>query len=123
MPKVLVVENELNIQKLVKANLTASGYQVVVADNGEEGLRLAQLKKPDLLLLDLMMPGMSGWDVLAALKADRKLQGTPVLIMTAAVKEGKEDEDKARMMGAAGYLAKPFTADELLGKVKQVLGE
>ena len=121
MPKILVIEDELNIQKLAKVNLSASGYQVLVATDGEEGLGLAQMEYPDLILLDLMMPGMSGWDVLIALKADQKLQKTPVIIMTASLREG--EKDKARSLGAAGYLMKPYSADELLRQVKQVLGE
>lgn len=121
MPKILVIEDELNIQKLVKANLTAGGYQVLVAANGEEGLRLAQAEYPNLILLDLMMPGMSGWDVLMVLKTNQKLRKIPVIIMTAAVPEG--EEYKIRSMRAAGYLVKPFSIDELLRQVKQVLGK
>jgi len=121
LTKILVIEDEPTIQKLVKANLTASGYQVLVAGNGEEGLRVAQLERPDLILLDLMMPGMSGWDVLISLKANQELQKTPVIIMTASLGENKQD--KARSLGAVGYLVKPFSVDELLHQVNQVLGE
>ncbi len=121
MPKILVIEDEPNIQKLAKANLTASGYQVLVAGNGEEGLSLAQREHPNLILLDLMLPGMPGWDVLMVLKADRKLQKIPVIIMTAAAPQS--GEYKFPRMRTAGYLPKPFTADELLRQVKQALGE
>ena len=107
MPKVLIIENEPNVQKLVKTNLTVSGYQVIVAADGEEGLKLAQLEYPDLILLDVIMPKMSGWDVLATIKAMPRLQEIPVIIMTASVREG--EEDKARAMGADGYLIKPFS--------------
>ena len=103
MPKILVIEDETNIQKLVKANLTASGYQVLVAANGEK------------------MPGMSGWDVLMVLKANQRLRRIPVIIMTATVPDS--EEYKIRGMRATGYLVKPFSADELLRQVKQVLGE
>ena len=120
MPKILVIEDEQNIQKLTKANLTASGYQVLVAPDGEEGVSLAQLEHSDLILLDLMLPGMSGWDVLIALKANPKLRKIPVIIMTAS---GREDEEnKARSMRAAGYLVKPFGVDELMRQVKLTLG-
>ena len=121
MPKILVIEDEINIQKLAEANLTASGYQVLVAGNGEEGLELAGLKHLNLILLDLRMPGMSGWDVLMVFKADRRLQRIPVIIMTAIVPEA--EEFKIRGMRAAGYLTKPFSADELMRQVKQVLGD
>jgi len=121
LPKILVIEDESNIQKLAKANLTASGYKVFVAANGEEGLKLAQLERPNLILLDLRMPGMSGWDVLMALKTNQRLQRVPVIIMTATVPDS--EEYKVRGMRAAGYLRKPFTVDELLHQVKQALEE
>ena len=121
LPKILVIEDELNIQKLAKANLTASGYEVLVAGNGEKGLELAQEEHPNLILLDLRMPGMSGWDVLMVLKTSQRLRKVPVIIMTATVPES--EEYKIRGMRAAGFLTKPFSADELLRQVKQVLGE
>jgi len=120
MPKILVIDDEPNIQKLAKANLTARGFQVLVAADGEEGVRLAQLERPNLILLDLRLPGMSGWDVLMILKTDRKLQKIPVIIMTATVpRDGKQEFPSMR---TAGYLVKPFSVDELLHQVKQALG-
>ena len=121
MPKILVIDDEPNIQKLAKVNLAASGYQVLVAGNGEEGLRLAQVEHPNLILLDLRLPGMSGWDVLMSLKTNRKLQKIPVIIMTATVPQS--EEYKFSSMRTAGYLVKPFTVDELLRQVKQALGK
>ncbi len=121
MPKILVIEDEANIQKLMKTNLTASGYRVLVAGNGEEGLKLAQQEHPNLVLLDLRLPGMSGWDILMHIKTNRRLQKTPVIIMTATVPQNQEY--KFPSMRTAGYLVKPFEVDELLRKVKQVLGE
>ena len=121
MAKILVIEDEVNLRKLVKANLAASGYQVLVAGNGEEGLKLAQLEHPGLVLLDLRLPGMSGWDILMSLKTDRKPQKIPVVIMTATVPQGQEC--KFPRMRVAGYLTKPFSTDELLHQVKQALGE
>ena len=121
MTKILVIEDMPNIQKLVKTNLTTSGYNVLVAGNGEEGLKIAQLEHPELILLDLMLPGMSGWDVFVALKAKRDLQHIPVILMTAIVLQ--EEEYEITGMKAAGYLVKPFEVNELLSKIKQVLGE
>lgn len=121
MPKILVIEDEPIIQKLVKANLTASGYQVLAATDGEEGLRLAGLERPNLILLDLRLPGMSGWDVLMALKTNQRLRRIPVIIMTATVPDS--EEYKFPSMRTAGYLVKPFSVDELLRQVKQALGE
>lgn len=120
MPKILVVEDEASIQKLVKANLAASGYQVLVASNGEEALRLAQTEHPDLVLLDLRLPGMSGWDVLMAIRTSEELREMLVVIMTAVVPDG--GENLFHHLRVDGYLAKPFTTDELLHLVKEVLG-
>jgi len=121
LPKILVIEDESNIQKLAKANLTASGYKVSVAANGEQGLELAKLEHPNLILLDLRLPGMSGWDVLMVLKTNQRLQKIPVIIMTATVPQNQEYQFPS--MRTAGYLRKPFTVDELLRQVKKALGE
>jgi len=120
LSKVLVVEDEASIQKLAKANLTASGYQVLVAGSGEAALRLVQTEHPDLVLLDLRLPGMSGWDVLLAIRTSKNLRGIPVVIMTAVVPDG--GENLIRHLRADGYLTKPFTVDDLLHQVKEVLG-
>ena len=120
LPKILVIDDDQNLRRMMKVNLAARGYQVLVAPNGEKGLEQARLERPDLIFLDLMMPGISGWDVLVTLQADRKLSKTPVIIMTAS---GREDEEnKARSMRAAGYLVKPFGVDELMRQVKLTLG-
>lgn len=92
-----------------------------MAGNGEEGLELAELERPNLILLDLRMPGMSGWDVLMVLQTNQRLWRIPVIIMTATVPES--EEHKIRGMRAASFLTKPFSADELLRQVKQALGE
>lgn len=121
MPKIMVIEDTHNIQKLARVNLVSSGYKVFIADNGEEGLKLVQQESPSLILLDLMLPGMSGWDVLMALKAAKNLRKIPVIIMTAAITEG--DEFRIRSMRTAGHLVKPFSVDEMLRQVKKALGE
>jgi len=121
MPKVLVIDDERNLQKLVKVNLMARKYQVFTAPDGERGLELAQREYPDLVLLDLMMPGISGWDVLTTLKTIPQLEDIPVIIMTASVREG--GKEKAHDLGASEYLTKPFGIDRLLHQVEQVLGK
>jgi len=119
MPKVLVIDDERNLQKLVKVNLLARKYQVLTAPDGERGLEVAQREYPDLVLLDLMMPGISGWDVLMTLKTMPQLEDIPVIIMTASVREG--GKEKAYDLGASEYLTKPFGIDRLLHQVEQVL--
>ena len=119
MAKILIIDDEENLQKLVRANLSARHYQVVLAADGEKGLKTAQKERPDLIFLDLMMPGMSGWDVLARLKADNDLKKIPVIIMTASIQ--KAQEERATGMGAVSYLIKPFGIEELMRHVKGAL--
>jgi len=120
MTKILIIDNEPSLRKVIQTNLTASGYSASVADNGEEGLKLAKSIQPDLILLDIKMPGMSGWDVLKVLRADAELKQTPVIIMSAFLRE--TEETRARKMGT-GFMEKPFSVLELLGQVKKALGE
>jgi len=121
MQKILVIEDTPNIQKLAMVNLVSSGYKVFVADNGEAGLKLVQQESPGLIILDLMLPDMSGWDVLMTLKADKQLREIPVIIMTAVIMD--EDKFKIHSMSTTGHLVKPFSVDEMLHKVKEALGE
>ena len=121
MPKILAIEDELHIRRLTQANLTASGYEVLAASHGEQGLSLAQRERPDLILLDLRFPGTSGWDVLAALGASQEFRAVPVVMMTGTVPRCEARE--VRGMSSAGCLTKPFGIDELLDQVKRVLGE
>lgn len=120
MAKILVIDNEPNLRKVIQTNLRASGYDVTVAENGEEGIKLAKTIKPELVLLDIKMPGISGWDVLAMLRADPDLKNTQVIIMTAFLRES--EEGKAREMRAS-FMEKPFGVSELLRQVKKALGE
>jgi len=101
--------------------LTARGYDVLVAPDGDLAIELACKQKPDLVLLDVKIPKMSGWDILKTLEADESLQDLRVLIMTGALHPG--DEEKARELGAVGCLAKPFTPKELLAEIKLTLEE
>jgi len=120
MHKILVVDDEFNLRNVVKDNLVASGYTVITAENGEAGLKLAQRHQPDLIVMDIKMPGMSGWDVLTNLRATPKLRQVPVLIVTAYL--APSDEARTKEFGVS-YLAKPFNVSELLAQVKKTLGE
>lgn len=121
MSTLLIIEDETNVQKLLKANLSASGYRVLVAGDGEEGIKLVKRERPGLIFLDLRLPGISGWDVLAWLKTERELAAIPVVVMTASVHG--DGEEKARAMGAADYMIKPFTVNKLLSIVREFIGE
>ena len=119
--KVLVIEDEPSIQKVIKANLSASGYTVIAAKNGEEGLELLHSDIPDLVLLDLMMPGISGWDVINKMKSEEQLSHIPVIVVTASV--WGESESKLSDVGVVDHIIKPFNLDDLLQKVKIALKE
>ena len=121
MSTILVIEDELNVQKFIKANLSASGYRVLIAEDGEKGLELVQRERLDLIFLDLRLPGISGWDVLARLKSEQEFAGITVVVMTASVHG--DGEGQALAMGAAEYMTKPFTVDKLLTIVRKYLEE
>ena len=121
MPKkVLVVDDEPQIVLLVSGRLKANGFEVIEASNGEEGLRKAKSERPDLILLDIMMPGMDGYEVCAALKSDQRYKDIPIILFTAKAGEeaqrvGLED------CGANGYVTKPFEPSALLSKISEFL--
>jgi len=118
--RILVIDDEPNLRKVIHANLSASGYDVNMVENGEEGIKLAKSLKPDLVLLDIKMPGISGWDLLSTIRTDPGLKNVPVIIMTAFMREN--EEAKAREMRAS-FIEKPFGVSELLEQVKKALGE
>jgi two-component system, OmpR family, alkaline phosphatase synthesis response regulator PhoP len=121
MPKenILVVEDEENILELVKYNLAKEGYRVTGAATGEVGLKAARSSLPDLIVLDLMLPGIDGLEVCKLLKNDSKTQHIPVIMLTAK----SEDSDiiTGLEIGADDYLTKPFTPNVLIARVRSVL--
>ena len=118
--KVLVVDDEPWIVKIVESRLKAAGFEVITAGGGEEGLRQCKLFRPDVAILDIMMPGMSGGSVAEAMKDDTALRHIPVIFLTALVTKG--EAAKVRAPGGPYYLAKPFKGEELLDMVRKVLG-
>ena len=111
---VLIVEDEKNIVDIVRFNLQREGYATLEAYDGEAGLALAREKKPDLILLDVMMPKMMGFDVCRALRAEG--DNVPVIILTA--REEEEDKILGLEIGADDYITKPFSMRELMARVK-----
>jgi PAS domain S-box-containing protein len=105
---VLVIDDDDVVRSLLHAYLTKIGYQVAMANNGPEGLKLAKKLRPNAITLDVMMPGMDGWEVLAELKADPDLAHIPVIVLTMM-----EDKDIGYSLGAAEYLTKPISRDQL----------
>jgi two-component system KDP operon response regulator KdpE len=115
-PLVLVADDEAGILRLLKLELSSQGFRVVVASDGEEALRLAEQQRPDIAILDVMMPDMTGYEVMRRLRERTKI---PIILLTAK----SHDEDKVRglEMGADDYLAKPFNPEELAARVRAVL--
>lgn len=114
--KVLVVEDDINIAELLRLYLEKDGFEVKIAHDGGEGLKLAENEQPDLVLLDIMLPVLDGWQVCRRL---RKTTKTPIIMLTA--KGETEDKVSGLEMGADDYIVKPFEVKELLARVHAVL--
>jgi len=114
--KILVVDDERSITDLLVYNLQRSGYQVVVACDGRQALRLAQAERPDLVILDLMLPGLDGLDVCRALRREGSI---PIIMLTA--RDEEIDRVVGLELGADDYVTKPFSVRELMARVKAVL--
>jgi len=118
--KILVVDDEPHIIKLVESRLKASGHTVITASDGLEGFEKAKAEIPDIILLDITMPRMSGKDALMKLKADKQTSSIPVIMLTG--RSGAEDiVDCLTKGGAADYIVKPFMAEDFLSKINTVL--
>src|SRR5471030_2871873 len=116
VPVLLVADDDEDILTLVQLRLSRSGYEVVVARDGDEALRLAREKQPDLAVLDWMMPKASGLEVLRAIRADAELHDTPVVLLTARASEADIKEGLAA--GAYDFIAKPFSPQELAARIQ-----
>ncbi len=118
-PKILVVDDEPNIVKVVRKHLELAGFDVAVAGDGPGGIRAAREWRPDVVVLDVMLPLLDGYAVCAELKHDEALHRIPVLMMTA--KTARADREEGLRRGADAYLMKPFPLDELLATIRQLL--
>ena len=122
MKKILFIEDESALQKVFSDVLGAEGYQVISALDGEIGLRLVRSEKPDLILLDLIIPKIPGLDVLKELKKDQALKDIPVIILTNI--EDVKSIETALELGATTYLVKAnYDLDDIIEKVKKAIGE
>ena len=119
MPKILVVDDEVHILKIIDYKLRTAGYTVIAATDGLEGLEKARVERPDLILLDVMMPRMDGFQALEALKRDPSTKAIPVFMLTV---KGKEmDRLRGLQMGIAAYITKPFSPNALLARIDETL--
>ena len=117
--RILVIEDEKDILEVVRYNLAREGYKVRCARNGLDGLRVAQTEFPDLIVLDLMLPEMDGLDICRFLKADRKTEDIPIIMLTAKTEE--TDIVLGLELGADDYITKPFSPKVLIARIKAVL--
>lgn len=119
MAKILIAEDERDIRDLIAFTLRYNGYEVIAAVNGEEALNLTLQEHPDLVLLDVRMPRMTGYEVCRQIKSNTHLRDIPVVFLSA---KGQESEVQAGMdAGATEYILKPFSPDQLIERVSKVL--
>lgn len=121
MTRILAVDDEPHILKLVAFSLAARGFEVLEAVDGEQALRLAHSDTPDLILLDVMMPGIDGYETCRRLKADPQTAEIPVVMLSA--KSQQAEKTVGLQAGALDYICKPFTPRELVRQVSEFLGE
>jgi CheY-like chemotaxis protein len=119
MTRILIAEDERDIRDLITFTLQYAGYEVLAASNGEEALKLAQQDIPDLVLMDVRMPRMTGYEACAAMKADPKLKDVPVIFLSA---KGQDSEIQTGLQsGAEEYLLKPFAPDQLIKRIQTIM--
>ena len=118
-PTILVADDDIDILSLVTRHLRTMSVKLLEASDGEEALRIAKREKPDLVVLDVMMPGMSGWEVCRAIRDDESLAGTGVIMLTGIGE--RLNEMTSPLYGADEFIDKPFELGELDTKVRKVL--
>lgn len=121
MSKILVIDDEPFLVKALKIRLEIVGYEVITAYDGLDGLNKAIEEKPDLILLDVMLPKKNGYQICQLLKADEQYKHIPIVMLTA--KGQKSDKEWGERAGADVYITKPFDDKELLAKIKELFGE
>lgn len=120
--KILVIDDEADLRKMVVARLEKAGYHVIPAVDGKTGLEKMRTENPDVVLLDLMMPGVDGYEVCRQKAGDPELKKIPVILFT-AIMSSKPLNEIAQELGADDYMAKPFDARKLTEKVRNLIGE
>ena len=118
--RILVVEDQEDARRIVRDLLAASDYELIEATTGEEGLALAERERPDLILMDIQLPGLDGYEVTRRIKANEALRKIPIIAVTSYALSG--DDQKAFEAGCDAYVTKPFVPRELLAKIREYLG-
>ena len=116
--KILIIDDDPTVSELMKRQLTKEGYNVVVAPNGKDGIKLAREIKPDVITLDILMPEMDGWSVLRTFKADPKVSNIPVIMASIL-----DEKNKGFSLGAADFLSKPVQKDYLMKSIRNLIGD
>jgi two-component system phosphate regulon response regulator PhoB len=116
---ILVIEDDPDIVEMVEYNLTQAGYETITASNGADGICSARRQRPELVILDLMLPAVDGFDVCRTLKSDENTAGIPIIILSA--KSQETDKIVGLELGADDYVTKPFSPRELIARIKAVL--
>jgi two-component system cell cycle response regulator DivK len=117
--RILVIEDQEDNRTILRDLLTSVGYELIEATNGEEGVKLAEREKPDLILMDIQLPVIDGYEATRRIRVISELKQTPIIAVTSYALSG--DEAKAREAGCDGYVTKPFSPRALLAKVREYL--
>ncbi len=117
--RILVVEDQEDNRKILRDLLTSADFEVIEAEDGESGLAAAAEHRPDLILMDIQLPGLDGYEATRRIKADAVLHSIPVIVVTSYALAG--DDGKARAAGCDAYISKPYSPRQLLAKVREYL--
>jgi len=120
-PRILIVDDEADLVSVLRLGLELEGFEVIDAGDGEEGLRRAREDRPELMLLDLMLPKLDGYKVCRSLKFDERFKSLPIFILSA--RPGEQDRRLAFEMGADLFITKPYEMADLVAKIRERLGQ
>jgi len=121
MPKILIVDDDVTITELMKALVKMNGDEPTTVNDSLKAMEVAQSVNPDLITLDLMMPGLTGFELCELLHNDPKFSNIPIVIVSA--RDDSESKQKAIEAGAMAYITKPFGVDDFIGKIKELTGK
>ena len=116
---ILIIEDEMNLAELLKFRLEVNGYHVETSYDGHEGVNKIGTMKPDLVILDVMLPKMDGYEVIRRIKSDSNTKDIPIVVLTA--RSQNEDLERARNLGAGSVISKPFDPKKLLSEIEKLL--